>query len=379
MSRNKKKIGTLTFHIAHNYGAMLQAYALPTAVQKLGYECEVIDYRFSYIDQWNRIEKVNDLIFRCGFLGGILRWGKRLFTGYYWKNNMHKKFDEFERTIIPHSKRIYRRKNDLDNMPYDVILFGSDQIWNSDITNGVAEEFIGGFVCLPETRKIAYAASCGTSDFQSESKEVYINYLNEFYAISVREESFQKTLVTHGYEAEFVLDPTLLLTEYDWKSIIPPEKTYSDKKYLLIYAFDEDEKIYDLARDYAKVHNLDIIAIAYKKKESMYGMEVLTECGPLEFLSLFANAEHIISASFHGTVFSIIFHKNFHCLPHPKYRERTDSLLNLLDLLKHNLDSLNKLEDVTVDWDKVDKILDEKRFHSLNFLKVAIAGNKIGG
>ncbi len=374
----QKKIGTLTFHIAHNYGAMLQAYALPTALQKLGYDCEVIDYRFAYIDRWSRIEHYNDLLARHGFIGGSLRYIKRLITGYYLRDDVHVRFDRFERKIIPHSRKIYFNKNELNNLPYDVILFGSDQIWNSSITNGVSEEYIGGFECLPGTKKVAYAASCGCADFQPDSKEIYDRYLKDFYAISVREESFQKTLASRGYEAECVLDPTLLLTADEWKSIIQKEKTYSDKKYLLIYAFDEDEKIYDLARDYAKANNLDIIAIAYKKKESMYGMKVLTECGPLEFLSLFANAEHIISASFHGTVFSIIFHKNFHCLPHPKYRERTDSLLNLLGLSEHNLDSLNKLEDVTVYWENVDKILDEKRSQSLNFLKMAIAGNKMG-
>lgn len=364
--------------MAHNYGAMLQACALPVAVQKLGYKCEVIDYRFPYIDRWSRIERWSDLISKYGIIGGGLRYIKRLVTGYYLRDDMHMKFDHFERKIIPHSRKIYWDKTELNRLPYDVVLFGSDQIWNSNLTNGVAEEYIGGFDCLSDTRKVSYAASCGTSDFQPESKEIYDRYLKDFYAISVREESFQKTLASRGYETECVLDPTLLLTVDEWKSIIQKEKAYTDKKYLLIYAFDEDEKIYDLARDYAKANNLDIIAIAYKKKESMYGMKVLTECGPLEFLSLFANAEHIISASFHGTVFSIIFHKNFHCLPHPKYRERTDSLLNLLGLSEHNLDALNKLEDVTVYWENVDKILDEKRSQSLNFLKTAIAGNKMG-
>ena len=76
--------------------------------------------------------------------------------------------------------------------------------------------------------------------------------------------------------------------------------------------FDEDEKIYDLTREYAKKHELQIVVVAYKKKKTMHGMTVRTDCGPLEFLELFYYAKHIITTSFHGTVFSILFHKDFH-------------------------------------------------------------------
>ena len=369
----QKKIGIMTFHIAHNYGAMLQAYALPTVVKKLGYDCEVIDYRFHYIDQWSRIDYFNDLLKKYGYLLGGAVYVKRLITGYYSRNNMHIRFDRFERNIIPHSNAIYRSKEELNNMPYDIILFGSDQIWNSALTNGIAEEYIGGFKCLTDTKKIAYAASCGTSDFQTESREVYDCLLRDFSAVSVREEGFCKTLVSRGYDAECVLDPTLLLTAEEWKRIIPEDNKAFKRKYLLLYAFEEDEKIYDLTREYAKKHGLDIIVIAYSKKKEMHGMTVLTNCGPLDFLSLFEKAEHIITTSFHGTVFSLVFHKNFHCIPHPKYRERTDSLLKTVGLEEHNVEELTELKDEAVDWDSVDELLSSKRKESFAFLEKELA------
>ena len=369
----QKKIGVLTFHIAHNYGAMLQAYALATAVRNLGYDCEVIDYRFPYIDSWSRIEYLKDLFKRCGYILGGAVYVTRLITGYYSSNNMHIRFERFERDVIPHSNKIYRSKDELNNMPYDIILFGSDQIWNSALTDGIAEEYIGGFKCLAGTKKIAYAASCGTKDFQEESREVYCDYLKDFSAISVREESFRDTLISRGYDAECVLDPTLLLTAEEWKKIIPKAKRRDVRKYLLLYVFDEDEKIYGLTREYAKKHNLDIIVIAYGKKKEMFGMNVLTNCGPLDFLSLFENAEHIITTSFHGTVFSLVFHKNFHCIPHPKYRERTDSLLKTAGLEEHSVEELTELKDKTVDWDKVDELLESKRKMSVSFLEKELA------
>lgn len=374
MNEKKLKVGTLTFHMAHNYGAMLQAYALPTVLKKLGYDCEVIDYRFEHIDSWSRIERWDDLTAKHGLIGGGLRFLKRVLNGYYFKKDMHTKFDYFERKIIPCSKNVYRDKSSLNNMPYDVILFGSDQIWNSRITNGIAEEYIGAFSCLPKTKKVAYAASCGSSDFQKESRDFYNECLRDFSAISVREEEFKNTLSERGLEeVELVLDPTLLLTEKDWQRLLLDKENKYPRKYLLLYAFEEDEKLYDVVRDYAKNKDLEIIAIAYTQKESMYDMTVLTDCGPLEFLELFANAEHVITTSFHGTVFAIIFHKSFHCIPHPKYRERTDSLLNVLGLMRHNVNVLRELEFFDVEWDNVDCILETQRKKSFEFLKNALS------
>ena len=371
----EKRIGILTFHIAHNYGAMLQAYALPTAVKKMGFECEVIDYRFSYIDSWSRIERLNDLVEKYGIFWGGLRFVNRLIHGYYSKHNMHIKFDTFERNIIPHSETIYRNKAELNNLPYDVILFGSDQIWNSALTNGIAEEYIGGFECSPTTRKIAYAASCGTSDFQEESRLVYYGYLKEFDKIGVREESFMETLLLHGYNAECVLDPTLLLTANDWEKIIPEEKKLRSSNYLLLYAFDEDEKIYDLTREYAEKKGFQIVVVAYNEKDAMHDMTVQTDCGPLEFLSLIFHAKHVITTSFHGTVFSILFHIDFHCIPHPEYRARTDSLLEMLELENHNVNELVAFHDIKTNWDKVDTRLEHRRNLSFSFLKKAIMVN----
>ena len=351
---------------------MLQAYALPIAVRKLGYECEVIDYRFSYIDRWSRIERLDDLIAHHGTIGGGIRYVKRLATGYYNKKDSHSKFDYFERNIIPHSKRVYRSKEELNNMPYDAILFGSDQIWNSALTNGIATEYIGGFSCLPGTKKIAYAASCGCADFQPDSMEVYNEYLKQFSSIGVREKDFLAHLKSRGFDAECVLDPTLLLTAEEWKEIIPNRVEGNTKKYLLVYAFDVHDVVFDLAREYASKRELEIITIAYKETPAMHGMQVKTDCGPLEFLSLFAHAEHVIAASFHGTVFSIIFHKSFHCIPHPKFRNRTDSLLGMLKLSDHNVDSFDRLDDVDTNWNAVDLLLEGYKEESLSFLKNAI-------
>lgn len=171
----------------------------------------------------------------------------------------------------------------------------------------------------------------------------------------------QKNLSARGFKAELVLAPKLLVTIDDWKRIILKENKLMNVRYLLVYAFDVKVEVFDFARLYAKKNGMKIVDIAYKETEAMYDMDVMTNCGLLEFLTLFANAEHIIAASFHGKVFSIIFHESFHCVPHPKFCDRTDSLLNILNLEGHNIESFDKVLDEKVDWTRVDCCLEEYR------------------
>lgn len=371
-----KKIGTMTFHIAHNYGAMLQAYALPTAIQLLGYDCEIIDYRFPYIYQWSKVDSYKDLNKKYGNIGGILRYIKMLLQGYYNPKNKKNLFNNFLENVLPHSKRMYLQKEELNGLEYDFIIFGSDQIWNSQLTNGIATEFVGDFLCGKDTKKISYAASNGKSFFSIEEKTNYYPLLKNFSYLGIREKGLAKSLVLDGYDAKTVLDPTFLLTDDKWNEMVTKTKSYikiPKKKYLLVYAFDEDDKIYSYIDILAKSNNLEVVILAYEEKDIINNYKVLTDCGPGDFVKLISNAEIVVTTSFHGTVFSIIYKKDFYTIPHPKYHERTDSLLELLDLNTRNLYDLNKICNVKpINWKNVDKILKCERKKSYLFLKESI-------
>lgn len=373
-----KKVGTITFHIAHNYGAMLQSYALPVAVKKLGYDCEVIDYRFPYIYKWGAIDYLKELKDKYGFIGGTLRFIRRKLWGYYKPHTKKDKFNRFRDNIISHSKRIYYSKDELVNLDYDAILFGSDQIWNDDLTDGVASEFFGDFSCLDKTKKIAYAASNGTGYFKDDVKDLYYNYLKDFYAIGVREDNLAQSLKSDGFDAVTVLDPTLLLQQTEWDKMLKKANTdipIPKEDYLLMYVFDEGDSVYEIAKTLAEKNNLKIVVIAYKSKKVTEEFTVFTECGPGDFVNLISKAKIVVTTSFHGTVFSIIYHKEFYCIPHKLYHSRTDSLLNSLDLSQRNIESLDKIKSVTkIEWNIVDKLLEEKREMSLNFLKQSLEG-----
>jgi len=374
----RKKIGTLTFHVAHNYGAMLQAYALPIVLQDLGYDAEVIDYRFPYIYKWGKVENYKNLTKSNGVIKGTLKWGKRLLKGNYSPKRKINKFNFFRENVMSCSDVIYSKKEELKNMEYDAILFGSDQIWNENLTDGLATEFFGDFTCFSKTKKIAYAASCGKSCFSTNYKEIYCSLLKDFSALGVREQGLVNFLNENNLKAELVLDPTLLLLSSKWNEMVKKTKQYikiPKEEYLLVYVFDEDDSIYTMIDKLASKYKLKVVMITYNKIKIRDSYCIIDECGPAEFVNLIANAKKIVTTSFHGTAFSIIYHKDFYCVPHPKYHERTDSLLYMLNLQDRNIKNINDVENKEpINWKNVERILNKKREQSIDFLKNSIEG-----
>ena len=371
-----KKVGTLTFHIAHNYGAMLQAYALPKAVESLGYKCEIIHYCFSHIYRWGHIQYLPELCKKHGIVGGSLRFAKKLIKGVYNPNGKQQRFERFIYETMQLSESAYYSAQELNGMDYDAILFGSDQIWNSQITGGIAKEFAGGFDCLEKTKKIAYAASCGRNTFNEEEKEQYYPQIKSFHALGIREQGFCQSLCDDGFPARQVLDPTLLLTKEQWLSMTQSgrKKTVLPKKdYLLIYVFEEDPSVYKLVDKVAEKYGLEVCCIAYQMKDEIKKYRVFQNCGPKEFVELIAGASRVVTTSFHGTVFSILFEKEFYCVPHPTLHERTDSLLELLDLGDRNCSPDTKIDEMSdVNWENVKNKLDVLRTESLQFIQESI-------
>lgn len=372
----KKKVGIITFHIAHNYGAVLQAYALAKAVQLLGYECEVIHYCFPYIYEWGHVERMHELCQKHGVVGGILRYINRGLRGAYNPKLKRNKFEHFIYSVMPLSKEHYHDVSEMQNMDYDAILFGSDQIWNSQLTGGIAKEFAGGFSCLAKTRKIAYAASCGRSEFIQEEKVNYYPLLRVFYALGVRERGLCESLCKDGFDAKHVLDPTLLLTANQWGELIrisDHEIPLPSQAYLLVYVFDEDQSIYPFIDRVAAKYGLDVCVIAYQMKKEIEKYRVYLNCGPEDFVRLIRGASRVVTTSFHGTVFSIIYEKDFYCVPHPVLHERTDSLLAALQLNARNCSAETDLTEIQeIEWSRVNDILAALREDSLSFLRESI-------
>ena len=211
-----KKIGILTFHCAHNYGAVLQCYALQETLKKMGHDVEVIDYRPQYllspyaVFNINRIKSNNPLKIIKRSIRETILLGVRL-KRYY-------TFYQFIKNKLSLSSRITKY-----NIPesYDVYIMGSDQIWNPKITEGFDPVYFGNFNFQKGSKKyISYAASMEANELNNQAKNTYKKFLKNFDSISVRENQLAELLQPLSEKnIETVLDPTLLADNQIWDNI----------------------------------------------------------------------------------------------------------------------------------------------------------------
>lgn len=335
------KVGILTFHDAHNYGAVLQAFALKKYIQKLGYDVSIINYHHETIPD-----------------------------GYPKENNEKRweKFDKFIKELIDNDTKTYINEHELEILDIDYWICGSDQIWNTEITRGFNKGFFLDF--NTNGKKIAYAVSMGINALPKEQEEDFKNSLNQIDEISVREETLQKYAKKFtDKEVEKVLDPTLLLEEKDYESLIL-DNNYGE--YVLIYALGPDERLIKIANKIAKEKNVKIIELNDKKNEN-YFCEQISDAGPDEFLTLIKNAKAIVTNSFHGTIFSIIFEKEFYTITRLNRNSRMKNILKIVDMEDRLIDKVEELEKIKVqDYKKAYYRLNVEKEKSKEFLNKAL-------
>lgn len=367
------KIGILTFHSAHNYGAVLQAYALLSFLRSKGLDASIIDYRPSNIEK-----NYNPYNFRYHWFSKnpIKCIRKILASSKTISRNgvRYRKFNSFiENKLSPCSIDLGSSVNDFDSF-----VFGSDQIWNPEMMNKLDKVFWGNFKAADSCRKIAYAASAGNPKVLKNYTSEIEKYLSEFDAISVREKSLKTFLqpMVKGKDIESVLDPTLIVSRdaYDAIALQPKVK----KKYVLIYELSQvDDRVRFLAKQIAKSLDAEVINICKPNAESKdYIKDTLS---PEEFLGYFKYAEFVLTSSFHGTAFSVIFRKPFYSIHmDPSTDARTSSFLSDIDLEDRyifkdkDLIFLDGKPDDNIDWDNVSLLLSKKVRSSRNFLLNAI-------
>lgn len=380
MAKNRKKIGIITIHRIYNYGSVLQAYALQEICRFLGFDVEIIDYMFPnsfHIDasqnrhlntyQESIIEKIYRVFFKVLYSYDLLK--------------QHKGITNFVNRYLSLSSVSYATPEDLKNhiSHYDIYLTGSDQIWNPRYTKG-DESFFFGF--LDNVKKVAYSSSFGISEIPVEYRPQYAKYLNSFSSISVREKAGVKIIRNLlNRNATLVLDPTLLLDKYAWNKLSKPPKCR--KRYILCYflnyTFNSFPYVDKLAEYISAQTGLRLIKLA-RPPQKIVNRNTLFNVGasPEEFLGLIANAELVLTTSFHGTAFAINYNKPFYAIV--QSRESTDSrLISLLDavglterILYKDEDVFPKKEDVFKMPDFVEKNINELRNESINFLRTSL-------
>lgn len=354
------KIGIITFHRAVNYGAVLQTYALQATILKAGISCEIIDYRNDFLEKLHNPKNIKKY-------GSIIRYIYAVIKNRVKKDN-RKNFELFREKYLKISTNTYDKTNISEsNLHYNLFITGSDQVWNrncSDYDDAYFLDFVNA-----NNSKYSYAASIGVKLQTDEERSAYRKLLENYKCIYVREKQAKLELESIGIKSEVTLDPTLLLSKNDWLKLAQkPTKFKYINKYLLVYVIVETPSIFKLAKEIAEKHDLEVVYIN-EMLLSKTGITNLSCITPNEWLWLFANAEFVVTNSFHGTAFSVNFGKQFVVEPLPvktNVNSRIYDFLNLINLSNRIVGSQNYSNDAFINYDMVN--FEDQRQSSLKVL-----------
>lgn len=367
------RIAIITFHRAYNYGAVLQCYALYHTLEKLGHECYVLDYWPKYF--------YNQYYIQSGFSfthPPIKTWINHLRT----KKVLDKRNQGFEMFLKNHLELTPVEINDgriaLENNTFNLYITGSDQVWNDRCARFDRNYFLD-FDCAKAGKRASYAASFGLKKIPEELRKEYQERLKGFMAYSVRENEGKDILEDLlGVNASVNCDPTLLLSQCDWNNISPTNNEPSDP-FVLVYYVTKTDELQQRAYSYAKKKGYKLVILPCNmnidvltgKNDKVFNAELHLNDSPMDFLKLFKSASYVFTNSFHGTVFSLLYHKQFCSQIQLTGNKRNNRALNLLyqvGLISSDFkeDAFNT--DMDTDWNLVDKNIEMMRSEGLNYL-----------
>ena len=370
------KTGLLTFHAAHHYGAQLQAYALMKAVEACGSACEIIDYVRPDTTEAKRL-------FRPGLTPHSLLANAHTLLHHGALRRRSERFEHFVRDDMARSPKSYDAYAALaaDAPAYDAYVCGSDQIWNPLIYKEKAFDpaFFAGFA--KTGRKIAYAPSFGIAEMPEAYHAELKSWLDGFSALSVRERNGEAIIKeVCGRDALTVLDPTLLLGPDQWMRIAEPPQDAAP--YLLCYFISDPAPYAPYVEALSRRLGLPVVSLCGARRTVRGTARTVLDAGPREFLGLFARAAHVMTDSFHGTVFSINFSRPFASFSlaeggKKKVSSRLDSILGILGLRRRLVTDAGTTPEALcqwpdVDWASVGGALEAERAKSLGYLCAAL-------
>lgn len=371
--RNRKymKLGILTYHRTTNYGAIFQTYALQQFILSKNIDCEVIDYLNKTLKRrysLNPLKKDN------------IKQSVKSIINIRDNIILKRKFVKFLNENISLSCNSYDEKNiALSNGVYDRFIVGSDQVWNLKLSGNDINYYLN-FV-ENDHGKNSYAASFGINQFEKEELNEINELLRKFSNISVREK--QGVDLLNKLEIENVnqnIDPVFLLDKNKWEKFT--NKRIKKEKYIFVYEITYTPNLIDYAKHIAQKMNCDVVFVSGSNRK-VKGFINLNKLSPVEFLTYLKYSEYVVTSSFHGTAFSIIFEKKFNYdLPKRKGNtgSRLTSLANLLNLgdreILPNFDECVVRE---IDYSKVKEIIKVEIEKSNNYIEKVIEKREKNG
>lgn len=370
------KIGIITIHFGTNYGSALQAYAScryfhEMLIPENDAHVELINYvpkRYSVINRYFHLNTKMGIIKRIGYsiiCAPSIYGYHKIFTGFL------KKYTPLGKELHNHDELKACYKN------YDLLVSGSDQIWNSDYNEGFDSAYFLDFAC-EHSKKITYAASSGKINFSKKELEKMEKALSSFSGVSVREYQMIEMLNSIGINnVKHVLDPIFLLKKEEWKKQFVKRRTISEK-YLFMYLLEGDtHNIVDIGVRIARHYGLKTVLISFghiwnnDPRVDYY----LIRKGPEQFIELIMNSDYVVTNSFHGIAFSVNFNKQFTAFARGKYNSRLESISRLFDIEDrfyspdHTVTDIGDMVSNNIDYERVNLVLEEYRNKSSNFIR----------
>jgi hypothetical protein len=362
------KVGILTFPNSTSYGASLQMYALYKKVNELGHDAEVINYFNSFMKAEKHCINNSGLAFK----DAVKRSVKRALH-----SRLKQAFLDFEKNKV----RLYPRKP-VSEKPalfdigkrYDAVICGSDQVWNPEITDRDLSYFLD--FCGTGTRRISYAPSFGIDKFSDDFSDLIRSDIGKFDALSVRENSGREYIKKEfGIDATIVCDPTMLLSAEDWSEIEEYCPLVKDD-YILYYTIRRSDVLMNYCRELSKKTGLKIVIVGgnfiKKLKNKDRNVKYATDISPAQWLYLVHNAKYVVTNSFHGTAFSIIFKRDFYIELSSLTNSRLANITNKFSLSDRIVCHSNCLHPTSCNYEKAENTLSELSSDSIEFLKKAL-------
>lgn len=353
------RVGILTFHRAHNYGAVLQCYALQEVLKKMGHEVEVIDYRQSWTEEVYKSFSFRVMKVWCKTVRSSIGYIRRFPQRYVKVKKFQKCFESFNNKFIVTSG-LYHYSDTLD---YDVCIVGSDQLWGmSCLGEEFDDVYLGNFKTLENAKIVGYAISSNlmSIDYLNKHNRL-LPSLKNFSSISFRESAIiNRIKEITGIEYHQCLDPTLLSDKSIWRPLLKRE--WSRRKYVVCYRArgngNSSFSVEQTAKDLANEHGWEVIDL-YK---NVYDVE--------DFVSSIANAQFVVTTSFHATVFSLIFQRPLAAyLLHDGHDSRYEDILRKLHCEQFIYEVSEKPRiNQNIDWNLISKDLISLKQESLKFL-----------
>lgn len=358
------KIGILTFHCAHNYGAVLQCFGLQVFLKSLGHEVFVIDYRPQYlIDAYKKHSRRDWICVNPKITLNKILNEPRFFAS---RARRHDNFDQFINTKF----NLFPYTQGMDYHDFDAIILGSDQIWEAPITGGKFDDVFFGVGA--KCKVISYAASNKSIQLTEEEIRYYQKHLSNFSGIGVREVNLQKLLSqVIDKPVSLNVDPTLLAGRL-LKDNIEDKRLY-EGRYILVYEIIEHKDVIAKAREYAKAINAKVIMLSayiYYTDSDIRDQEA----SPADFVNYIRHAECVFTTSFHGTAISILCGTQFYCFRQNNSSDmRIESLLSILGISERFIESSDILREKKIDYNKVNSALEKAVKYSEQFIQTSLS------